>query len=174
MIDTATDAPCISVHFIQTHPTMTDTQSFAVPPGAVNLSSADGSPLKILGPARVQLTLGDITIPVEALVSPSLGPGIMLLYNTIMGTFGGVLDWSTEQLSFITSQVTIRASYRRVDCTAHPDNTATAQCSVVTLNTGMESAPVLLRHKCCIPPESEMAAQVEPATAPTRDHCCTH
>ena len=41
-IDTATDVPCISVHFVQTHPTMKDTQIFAVPPGAINLSSADG------------------------------------------------------------------------------------------------------------------------------------
>ena len=73
-----------------------------MPPGAINLSSADGSPLKILGYVRFQLTLGDITLPVEALVLPSLGADIMLLDDTIMGAFGGVLDWSTEQLSFKT------------------------------------------------------------------------
>ena len=91
----------------------------------------------------------------------------MLLDNTTMGAFGGVLFWSTEQLSFKTSQVTIRASHRRVDFTAPPQNTATAQCSVVIVNTGIESVPVLLRHKCCIPPQSEMAVQVESAKAPT-------
>ena len=46
-IDTATDVPCISVRFVQTHPTMKDTQFVSVPPGAINLSSADGSPFKI-------------------------------------------------------------------------------------------------------------------------------
>ena len=91
----------------------------------------------------------------------------MLLDNTIMGAFGGVLDWSTEQLSFKTSRVTIKASHRRVDFTAHPENTATAQFFVVTFNTGIESVPVLLRHKCCIPSQNEMAVQVESATAPT-------
>ena len=50
----------------------------------------------------------------------------MLLGNTIMGAFGGVLDWSTEHLPFKTSQVTIKASIRRVDFTAHPENTAIA------------------------------------------------
>ena len=54
----------------------------------------------------------------------------MLLDNTIMGAFGDVLDWSTEQLSFKTFQVTIKASHRGVDFTAHPENTATAHWSV--------------------------------------------
>ena len=129
-INTATDVPCISVHFVQTHPTMKDSQIFAVPPGAINLSSADGSPLKTLGYARFHLTLGDITLPVEALVLPSLGQAIILLDDTIMGAFGGVLDWSTQQLSFKPSQVTIKASHRGVDFTARPENTATTQCSV--------------------------------------------
>ena len=88
-IDTATEVPCISVHFVQTHPTMKDTQIFALPPGAINLSSADGSPHKSSGYVPFQLTLGDITLPVEALVLLSLLPDIMLLYNTIMGAFGG-------------------------------------------------------------------------------------
>ena len=78
---------------------MKDTQFFAVPPGAINLSSADGSPLKNFGYVRFELTLGEITLPVEALVLPSLEPYILLLDNTIMGAFGGVLGWSTEQLS---------------------------------------------------------------------------
>ena len=113
-IDTATDVPCIFVHFVQTLPTMKDTQIFLVLPGAINLSSADGSPLTMLEYVRFQLTLGDITLPAEALVLPSLGPDIMLLDNTTMGAFGGVLDWGIEQLSFQTSQVTIKASHRRL------------------------------------------------------------
>ena len=91
----------------------------------------------------------------------------MLLDNTIMGAFGGVLDWSTEQLFFKTSQVTIKPSHRRVDFSAHPKNTATAQCFVATVSTGIESVPALLRHTCCIPPQSEMAVQVKSVTAPT-------
>ena len=99
-IDTATDVPCISVHFVQTHPTMKDTQNFAVPPQAINLSGADGSSLQNLGYVRFQLLLGDITLPVEAFVLLFLGPDIMLLDNTIICAFGGVFAWSTEQLSF--------------------------------------------------------------------------
>ena len=49
---------------------MKDLRIFAVPLGAIDLSSADGSPLKILGYVRLQLTLGDITLPVEALILP--------------------------------------------------------------------------------------------------------
>ena len=165
-IDTATDVPCISVHFVQTHPTMKDTEIFAVPPGAINLSSADGSPLKILGYVRFQLTLGDITLPVEALVLPSLGPDIMLLDNTIMGAFGGVLDWSTEQLSFKNSKVKIKASHRRSNLTARPENTAADQCSVVTVDTNVQPVPVFLKNKCAVPPQSEMAVQVISVQAP--------
>ena len=91
----------------------------------------------------------------------------MLLDITIMGTFGGVLDWSTEQLSFKTSQVTIKACHPRVDFTAHPKNTATAQCSVVTVDTGIKSVAVLLRRKCCTSHQSEMAVQGESVKAPT-------
>ena len=97
----------------------------------------------------LSLTLGDINLPVEALELPTLGSDIMLLDNTVMGAFGGVFDWSTEHLSFKTSQVTIKASHRRVGFTAHPEKTATARCSVVT---GIESVPVLSLHKCCTPP----------------------
>ena len=60
----------------------------------------------------------------------------------------------------------IKASHCRVDFTARPENTATAQCYVVTVNADVDSVPILLQHKCCIPPQSEMAVQVESATAP--------
>ena len=60
----------------------------------------------------------------------------------------------------------IKASHRRVDFTARPENTATAQCYVVTVTADVDSVPILLRHYC-IPPQSEMAVQVESATAPT-------
>ena len=44
------------------------------PAGAIQLNSADGSALEILGYLRFNLTLGEITLPVEALVLPNLGP----------------------------------------------------------------------------------------------------
>ena len=156
----------MSVKFVQTHPAMKSTEVFVVPPEAINLSSADGSPLKILGYVRFQLTLGDIIPPVETLVLPSLGPGSTLLGNTVMDAFGGVLDWSTEHLLFKTSRVTIKASLRKVDLTAHPEKTASAQCSIVSASTAVEPVPVFLRNKCCIPPQSEIAVQVESEVAP--------
>ena len=42
--DTATHVPCIPGSFVQTHPSTKDTEISAVPRGAINLSSADGSP----------------------------------------------------------------------------------------------------------------------------------
>ena len=41
-----------------------------MPPGAINLHSTDGSPLKFKGHARFESTLGETTRPVEALVPP--------------------------------------------------------------------------------------------------------
>ena len=55
-----------------------------VPAGAIQLNSADGSALEILGYIRFNLTLGEITLPVEAFVLPNLGPDKMLLDNSIM------------------------------------------------------------------------------------------
>lgn len=168
-IDTASDVPCISIQYVQNHPTLKTTEMFGVPQGAINLSSADGSPLKILGYVRFQLTLGDITLPVDALVLPSLGPDIMLLDNTIMGAFGAILDWSNEQLSFKNSKVKIKASHRIANVTKHSESSEMSQCSVVTIDPRVESVPVFLKNKCTIPPQSEMAVHVVSARAPIED-----
>ena len=50
------------------------------------------------------LTLGGITLPVEALVLPNLGPDKMLLDDSIMGAFGASLNWHTQELSFASSR----------------------------------------------------------------------
>jgi len=102
-IDTAADVPCISASFIKSHPILQHLPLKPVPAGAIQLNSADGSALEILGYIRFNLTLGDITLPVEALVLPNLGPDKMLLDNSIMNAFGAVLDWCGEQLSFKNS-----------------------------------------------------------------------
>ena len=132
------DVPCISVKFVQTNPALKDTGLLAAAPEAINLSSADDS-LRILGYVRF-LTLGDITLPVKALVLPSLGPDIMLLDKNIMGAFGAVFDWRTEQLALKMYQVKLKASHLKV--TAPPEDSSTAQCSVVTVDPRVE--PVLV------------------------------
>lgn len=43
-IDTAADVPCISATFLKTHPTLKNAKFLPVPPGAIRLNSADGSP----------------------------------------------------------------------------------------------------------------------------------
>ena len=131
-IDTACDIPCISQRFMRQHQTLKNTVILPVPPGAINLRSADGSPLKLKGYARFDLTLGEITLPVEALVLPSLGPDKMLLDNSIMGAFGAVLDWQAEQLTFKTSKVKIPAQHRKTRLPT-PTETDNMTCSVVAL-----------------------------------------
>lgn len=115
------------------------------PGGNQSLRSADGPPLKLKGYARFDLTLGDITLPVEALVLPSLGPDKMLLDNSIMGAFGAVLDWQAELLTFKTSQVKIPAQHRKTRLpTSHESD---RNCSVVALESGTQEVPVYLTKK---------------------------
>ena len=108
-IDSATDIPCMSKTFIDKHEKLRQKRIFPVPPGAISLRSADGSPLKILGYVRFTLKLGNKSLPVEALVLPHLGPDVILLDNSIMKFFGAKLDWTTECLSFQDSRHTIPA-----------------------------------------------------------------
>ena len=65
----------------------------------------------------------------------------MLRDNSIMNAFGGVLDWNTEQLSFKT--VKTKLSQCRVNVTQHLENSAIAQSSVESVNTGVEHVPVI-------------------------------
>ena len=74
----------------------------AVPPKAINLRSADGSQLEILGYIRLMRTLGDIILPVDALVSPKLKPDKMLLDNSTrrvgMRSVTDAFEWSNSYL----------------------------------------------------------------------------
>ena len=164
-IDTACDIPCISAAFMRRHDTLKDADILPVPPGVINLRSADNSPLKIKGYTRFKLTLGDITLPVEALVLPSLGPDNMLLDNSIMGAFGGVLDWQAEELSFKKSNHTVKATHRKsrspTKTTADTDN-----CSVVALDGETEPVPVYLSKRCTVPARHEKALEVYTHTPP--------
>ena len=112
-IDSATDIPCISKTFIDKHEKLRQKCIFLVPPGAISPRSADGSPLKIVGCVRFTLKLGNKSLPVEALVLPHLGPDVMLLDNSIMNSFGAILNWTAECLSFQDSRHTIPAVHVR-------------------------------------------------------------
>ena len=162
-IDSASDIPCVAVDFLRQHPTLKNTEMLAVPPKAINLRSADGSQLEILGYICFNLTLGDITLPVEALVLRNLGPDKMLLDNSKMGAFGASSNWNTEELSFANSRIKMKATHR-INHSTHP--THVAQCSVVALvDNKVESVPVYLTKKCCVPPQHEMAVHVETINA---------
>jgi len=165
-IDTAADVPCISASFIKSHPTLQHLPLKPVPPGAIQLNSADGSALEILGYIRFNLTLGDITLPVKALVLPNLGPDKMLLDNSIMNAFGAVLDWCGERLSFKNSTRKIPAKHRRTSSQAHTNDSAPAQISIVALDPSVGAVPVYLPKRYCIPPEHEMTVDVVTEHAP--------
>ena len=166
-IDTAADVPCISASFIKSHPILQHLPLKPVPAGAIQLNSADGSALEILGYIRFNLTLGEITLPVEALVLPNLGPDKMLLDNSIMNAFGAVLDWCGEQLSFKNSTRKIPAKHKRTNSQVDTDGSAPAQISIVALDPSVGAVPVYLRRKCCIPPEHEMTVDVVTENAPS-------
>ena len=58
-VDTAIDVPCVAEWFVRQHPTKKNTEMLAVPRNAINLRSAGGSQLEILGYIRFMLTIGD-------------------------------------------------------------------------------------------------------------------
>ena len=80
-VDTATDVSVVSHAWLMSHPTFRSVTIQPVPPTAVALRAANGSPLNVLGFVVFSLTLGTITHDVEALVVPSLGPDSILLDN---------------------------------------------------------------------------------------------
>ena len=157
-IDSATDIPCISKTFIDKHEKLRQKRIFPVPPGAISLRSADGSPLKILGYVRFTLKLGNKSLPVEALVLPYLEPDVMLLDNSIMKSFGAKLDWTTQCLSFQDSKQTIPA--------IHVRRSAQSQYgSVITQTADTQPIPELVSRKYVVPAAHEAMIRVF-STAP--------
>ena len=161
-IDSATDIPCISKTFIDKHEKLRQKCIFPIPPGAISLRSADGSPLQILGYIRFTLKLGNKSLPVEALVLPHLGPDVMLLDNSIMKSFGAKLDWSTECLSFQDSVQTIPA--RHVKSPVQSE-----YCSVITQAVDTLPTPVLVSKKVVIPAAHEALMRVFSTARPEKD-----
>ena len=161
-IDSATDIPCISKTFIDKHEKLRQKCIFPIPPGAISLRSADGSPLQILGYIRFTLKLGNKSLPVEVLVLPHLGPDVMLLDNSIMKSFGAKLDWSTECLSFQDSVQTIPA--RHVKSPVQSE-----YCSVITQAVDTLPTPVLVSKKVVIPAAHEALIRVFSTARPEKD-----
>ena len=161
-IDSATDIPCISKTFIDRHENLRQKRIFPVPPGAILLRSADGSPLKILGCVRFTLKLGNKSLPVEALVLPHLGPDVMLLDNSIMKKIGAKLDWTTECLSFQDSKYTIPAIHVR-------RSVQSQYCSVITQTAETQPIPVLVSRKYVVPAAHEALIRVFSTARPEKD-----
>ena len=161
-IDSATDIPCISKTFIDKHEKLRQKCIFPIPPGAISLRSADGSPLQILGYVRFTLKLGNKSLPVEALVLPHLGPDVMLLDNSIMKSFGAKLDWSTECLSFQDSTQTIPARHVK-------SSVQSEYCSVITQTVDTPPTPVLVSRKVVIPAAHEALIRVFSTARPEKD-----
>ena len=161
-INSATDIPCISKTFIDKHEKLRQKCIFPVPPGAISLRSADGSPLKILGYIRFTLKLGNKSLPVEALVLPHLGPDVMLLDNSIMKSFGAKLNWTTECLSFQDSRHTIPAVHVR-------RSVQPQYCSVITQTADTQPTPVLVSRKYVVPAAHEALIRVFSTARPEKD-----
>ena len=161
-IDSATDIPCISKTFIDKHEKLRQKCIFPIPPGAISLRSADGSPLQILGYIRFTLKLGNKSLPVEALVLPHLGPDIMLLDNSIMKSFGAKLDWLTECLSFQDSLETIPARHVK-------SPVQSKYCSIIMQTVGTLPTPVLVSRKVVIPAAHEALIRVFSTARPEKD-----
>ena len=87
-IDFATDMPYMAQTFFRNHAKLRYNRVFLIPPGAISLRSADGTPLKILGYIRFALTLGNKPLPMDAI----------LIDDSIMQAFGAKLDWAAERL----------------------------------------------------------------------------
>ena len=161
-IDSATDIPCISKTFIDKHEKLRQKCIFPIPPGAISLRSADGSPLQILGYIRFTLKLGNKSLPVEALVLPHLGPDIMLFDNSIMKSFGAKLDWLTECLSFQDSLETIPARHVK-------SPVQSKYCSIIMQTVDTLPTPVLVSRKVVIPAAHEALIRVFSTARPEKD-----
>ena len=81
----------MAFYFVKRHPVLKNEPIHPVPPAVVALKAANGS-LEIIGFIRFDLQLGDVTRPVEALVS-SLRPDDILLDSSVKSLFGAKLDW---------------------------------------------------------------------------------
>ena len=161
-IDSATDIPCVAKSFIDNHEKLRNKRIVSIPPSAISLHVADGTPLEILGYIRFTLKLGNKSLPMEALVIPHLGPDTMLIGNSIMKSFRAKLDWAAERLSFQDSNVTIPATQAR-RCLE------SKYCSVIAQISDDKSIPIWVLKKHVIPAAHEALIRVSSTGRPQKD-----
>ena len=153
IIDSATDIPCTVKTFTEDHEKLTPSPYFPIPPNAISLHSADGTPLEILGCIRFTLKLGNKSLPVEALVLPHLGPDAVLIDISIMKAFGAKLDWVAERLAHQDGNDTIPTTHMRRPITSK-------YCSIITQTSNEKSVPVWVFKKYVIPAAHEALIRV--------------
>ena len=158
-IDTATDVPLVSCNYLQHHPVLRNRKIHKVPQDAVQLRSANGSRMQILGFVSFDLTLGSHTRRVECFVTPSLGPDGVLLNNELLALFEGVLDWQAQTLSFKNATETIPATHRH-------DGSLESTCSRIAIVNDATPVRAYTRSTVYVPPKSEMVIEVRTARSP--------
>ena len=132
-----------------------------VPIGAISLRSADDSPLNILGYTRFVLTLGDKSLPVEALVIPHSGSDAMLTDNSIMKAFDVKLEWAAEKRSFRDNNITISAIHTKKPITSQ-------YCSIIKQKSATFT-PVSVSYKYVVPRQHEAVVGVFITARPQTD-----
>ena len=155
-VDTATDVSAVSHAWLMSHPTLRSVIIQPVPPTAVALRAANGSPLNVIGFVVFSLPLGTITHYVEALIVPSLGPDSVLLDNGVMTIFGAVLDWENQILCFPSAGDSIPVVHRTSHPTSRPADPSTASSdpnvSVAAVHHDAEGVDVSLRERVDLKP----------------------
>ena len=173
-IDTATDVSVVSMEWVRSHPTLRNVPLKPVPPAAVALNAANGSPINVLGFIEFSLTLGGATCTITALVVPSLGPDSILLDNQVMSELGAVLDWENQSLSFASTGITIPAVHRKNShvhthaCSTSPDSSS---MSVAAVHSDAEAIDVKILERVDIKQMHEALAVAFTECLPPRD--CT-
>ena len=162
-IDSAADIiPCIAQKITRNYAELLYNRVFPIPPGAISLHSADGTPLKSLGYIRFALELGNEYLPVEALVLLHLVPDAMLIGNSIMKAYGAKLDWAAERFSFKYSNITIPATHTR-------ESIRSKYCSVITQDSDTEDVPVFVSNKYVIPSAHEALIRIFSTARPQKN-----
>ncbi|CAN0056232.1 unnamed protein product, partial [Choristocarpus tenellus] len=122
-------------------------------------------PLSVSGFIQFILQLGDISMPVQAVVIPNLGVDKILLDNSIMSAFGAVLDWDREEMSFKDSDQCIPAKDKIVPlpiCSPPKDfcQTETASHASISVITSEFNTPLHTVKKILLPPGTETLVPV--------------
>lgn len=115
---------------------------------------------KCLGSISFDLTLGELTEPIESFVVPSLDPDEILLSNSILSSFQALLDWNPQTLSFKDSSCILSATFR-----CHCRSTPT--CSRIALVDDATPVEVYVHARTYLVAKSETLVQVRSHITPS-------